>query len=204
MVLIDIGIIAAGASYASPIIPFLIFVIFLLQYFYLRTSRQVRAIELDSSKTLVQQFTETGTGLDHVRAFHWEAEFVAEFHEALTQNQKPFYLLLCIQQWLATVLDFTTAISAITIVSLALSFTKATSSTSMGLALLTLITFSDTMRNFVLHYVAMEVSYASVARIRAFDKNTPKETQEEDVEDLTETWPEAGRVEFRSVSATYR
>ncbi|KAM3549612.1 hypothetical protein ARSEF4850_008758, partial [Beauveria asiatica] len=202
--LIDVSIISSGATYATPIIPLFLFILFVLQHFYLRTSRQLRILELDSTKTLVSHSTESSTGIEHIRAFQMEEDFVRHLYRILDESQKPIYFLFAIQQWLISVMDFVTATAAVCIVSLALNFKKTTSASAMGLALLGLISFSDFTSQTVRFFVEMENTFGAVARIRDFARMTPKEEDEEKCEDVPDQWPLSGRVDLNGVSAMYK
>ncbi|KAM3534221.1 hypothetical protein MY4038_002461 [Beauveria bassiana] len=202
--LIDVSIISSGATYATPIIPLFLFILFVLQHFYLRTSRQLRILELDSTKTLVSHSTESSTGIEHIRAFQMEEDFVRHLYRILDESQKPLYFLFAIQQWLISVMDFVTATAAVCIVSLALNFKKTTSASAMGLALLGLISFSDFTSQTVRFFVEMENTFGAVARIRDFARMTPKEEDEEKCEDVPDQWPLSGRVDLNCVSAMYK
>ncbi|KAM3465138.1 hypothetical protein MY5147_004096 [Beauveria neobassiana] len=202
--LIDVSIISSGATYATPIIPLFLFILFVLQHFYLRTSRQLRILELDSTKTLVSHSTESSTGIEHIRAFQMEEDFVRHLYRILDESQKPLYFLFAIQQWLISVMDFVTATAAVCIVSLALNFKKTTSASAMGLALLGLISFSDFTSQTVRFFVEMENTFGAVARIRDFARMTPKEEDEEKCEDVPDQWPLSGRVDLDCVSAMYK
>lgn len=201
-VLIDIGIIASGASYAAPILPVMIIFVLIVQHFYLKTSKQLRAMELDSSKLLVRQLSETSAGLEHIRAFDSEEHFIVEFQAILDQTQKPYYYLMAAQQWLLTVLDFFTAAAAVSMVSLAVNFPSTASPTSMGLAFVSLVTFSMVISLFIRYFVAMEISYGAVARIRAYVQGTPIEKDHQN--SPPENWPESGKIVFKQVSAAYK
>ncbi|KAM3453841.1 hypothetical protein MY3296_003502, partial [Beauveria thailandica] len=202
--LIDVSIISSGATYATPIIPLFLFILFVLQHFYLRTSRQLRILELDSTKSLVSHSTESSTGIEHIRAFQMEEDFVRHLYRILDESQKPIYFLFAIQQWLISVMDFVTATAAVCIVSLALNFKKTTSASAMGLALLGLISFSDFTSQTVRFFVEMENTFGAVARIRDFARMTPKEEDEEKCEDVPDQWPLSGRVDLNGVSAMYK
>lgn len=205
-VIIDVVVIFSGANYSLPIIPAFFAFIFCVQHFYLRTSRQVRIIELDSTKTLIGHFTETDTGISHIRAFQRQSDFAGRLHGKLDESLKPYHLILAIQQWLGSVMNFTTAGMAVAVVSLALNFRQSTSGTAMGLALLSLISFSDFAGITVKFFVAMENNFGSVARIKAFSRDTPREVDDSDGEAaaLPEKWPGSGKVEFHGVSAAYK
>ncbi|KAJ3497677.1 hypothetical protein NLG97_g1716 [Lecanicillium saksenae] len=201
--IIDVGVISAGATYALPIIPFFFAVVFLIQHFYLRTSRQVRLVELDSSKSLLRHLTESGTGVEYIRAFKWQEKFTVQLHRVLDQTQKPYYYLQAIQQWLTVVMDFITAGSAVVVVSLALNYKGASSASAVGLSLLTLVSFSDFTGATVRWFVVMENMFGAVARIREFAKSTPQES-DDGTSSLPERWSAAGKVEFCSISASYK
>ncbi|KAJ3498540.1 hypothetical protein NLG97_g1033 [Lecanicillium saksenae] len=199
---VDVTIISSGASYATPIIPFFLLVLFFIQHFYLHTSRQLRILELDSTKTLTKHSTESATGIEHIRALQLEEDFTVEFYRMLNEAQKPIYVLYAIQQWLVSVMDFATATAAVSVVSLALNFKKSTSATAMGLALLGLISFSDFTSQTIRFFVNMENTFGAVSRIRDFAKHTPIEL-DEDCEDVPGQWPVSGKLDLRSVSAVY-
>lgn len=201
---IDVSIISSGASYAAPIIPFFLLILFLIQHFYLRTSRQLRILELDSSKTLVSHSTESSTGIEHIRALQLEGDFVRHFYYVLDETQKPLYFLYAIQQWLVSVMDLITAAAAVCVVSLAVNFKKSTSATAMGLALLGLISFSDFTSQTIRFFVAMENTFGAVSRIRDFARMTPKENDDGVEEDFPDQWPLSGRLDLNCVSAMYK
>lgn len=203
-ILVDIGIISAGASYAAPVIPFLLIVIFAIQGYYLQTSVQVRHIELDVSKLLVGLFTETGYGIEHIRAFGWEEELVQQFHSLFTLVQRPFYFLLCIQQWLECVLDFSVGITATALVTLALEYPSTASANSIGLALLSLIGLSDRISIWVKSSVAMETALGAVERIWSYSTTTPQEQYDKETPPLQPDWPAQGIVELNSVTPEYQ
>lgn len=203
-VLIDVAVIAAGASYAAPIMPLLLLFLFVIQHFYLKSSRQLRVLQLDNAKLLVRQLTETSTGIEHIRSFVWQDFFIQEFYEILEKTQKPFYFLAVAQQWLLSVLDLFSAGAGMVMVAIALYEPQSASPNSMGLAFLTLISFSQTVSLFVRYFTNMEISFGAVARIRAFERNTPVEQDSYDGSDLSASWPRHGRVDFNGVTAKYR
>lgn len=202
-VVMDIAIISSGASYAAPIIPFFSFLIITVQQFYLSTSRQLRALELDTTKTLVRHLIESAAGITHIRAFCWQEEVMNEFFALLNIAQRPFYLLYCVQQWLECVLDLSTAGAAILVVTFAVKFSNTASANSMGLAFLSLIGFSNTVGEWVKSSVAMETAFGAVARIRAYSEAVPQEKYKDDKGPVSADWPTQGVLELNCVSAVY-
>lgn len=175
----------------------------MVQQYYLRTSRQLRIQELDSSKNLVRHTTETAAGIQHIRAFRWQEDVIQKFHNILSLTQRPVYFLYCVQQWLQGVMRFSTAFAAIAIVSVAVNYPSTASGPSMGLALLSLINFSRNLSDFILSSVTLETSFGAVSRIRSYADSTPTEYHPGAMP-ASPTWPSLGRVELRNVSAMYR
>ncbi|EFY84285.1 ATP-binding cassette protein C11, putative [Metarhizium acridum CQMa 102] len=75
--------------------------LFIVPKFYLRTSRQVRLIDIEAKAPIYKLFIETKQGVSTIRAFGWTSAFHRKLSDALNQSQRPFYMLFCIQQWLA-------------------------------------------------------------------------------------------------------
>lgn len=202
-VLVDIGVICSGAKYASPIMIFLLLLLYGIQYFYLRTSRQLRLLELESTSPFFSHFKEASSGMEHIRAFGWQRQFKDDFCALLQRAQRPFYYLFAIQRWLTFVLDLTSCFVATILVSISLSIPHSTSATALGLALLNLIGFSSTASHFITVWVGLETCLGGVARIKTFCEETPQETDQGGASDLPEEWPTTGKIEFTSVSAGY-
>ncbi|KAM3547048.1 hypothetical protein ARSEF1564_000089 [Beauveria bassiana] len=202
-VLVDIGIISSGAKYTPPVMVFLLGILYAIQHYYLRTSRQLRYLELETTAPMITHFTETISGISHIRGLGWQRAFNAELALRLNNTQRPFYYLYCVQQWLTLALDFTTFVCAVTLISVATVFPESTSDSAIGLALLNLISFSTAASWFLRSWVALEISLGGLARIKAFCKHTPVEEDPEDAEPVPEDWPASGRIDYERVSANY-
>lgn len=94
-----------SASYFLATMPAVILSVWILQKFYLRTSRQIRLLDLEAKSPLYSHFLESLNGLVTIRAFGWAESFQEKNLDLLDASQKPYYLMFCIQRWLALVLD---------------------------------------------------------------------------------------------------
>lgn len=94
-----------SASYFLATMPAVILSVWILQKFYLRTSRQIRLLDLEAKSPLYSHFLESLNGLVTIRAFGWAERFQESNLELLDASQKPYYLMFCIQRWLALILD---------------------------------------------------------------------------------------------------
>ncbi|KAJ6787077.1 hypothetical protein PWT90_07283 [Aphanocladium album] len=203
-VIIDIGIISAGASSAVPVIPFFLGIFLLVRQYYLQSSLQLRTLELDTSKLLVRHFKETAAGIEHIRAFRWQQEVTNDCYAFLNLAQRALYFLFCIQQWLECVLDFSSVAAAVIVVSFALKYPNTASASSMGLAFLSLIGFTDTVSDWIQSSVSMEASFGAVSRIRSYCETIPVEDYKRDTEPVSPDWPARGQLELNCVSAIYQ
>lgn len=202
-VICEVGIVAAGTAYFVPAIAFILAALYVIQVFYLRTSRQLRLLELESSEILFTHFTETSNGIQHIRSFGWQDEYITQLFGILNDSQKPYYLLFCVQRWLSLALDFTATTSAIILTYLSLFLPGTTSDNAVGLALLTLVTFSFNGSFLIRSWTNLETTLGAVARIKDFCADTPIEKDTLRGSELPENWPTAGLIDFNVVSASY-
>lgn len=117
----------------------------MIQRYYLRTSRKVRLLDLEAKSPLYSHFIELLSGLVTVRAFQWSDAFVEQNLVLLDNSQKPYYLLWCIQRWLALILDLMVTVLAVILMVLIVKLRESVSSGYVGLALLNVISFSQSL-----------------------------------------------------------
>lgn len=202
LVLTDVGVISSGASYAAAFIPFAFGFFYLIQYFYLRTSRQMRHLDLDAKTPLYAHFTEISTGLLHIRSFGWHLQYLSQGLHFLDYSQKPFYYMFCIQRWLNLVLELSVLGVATFLVSIALCFRDTTTQNSLGLALLVLINFGQQLSDLIDVWIGVETSLGAIARIRHRTEQTPVEQDSDDFS-VPPGCLKHGAIQLLDVTATY-
>ena len=114
---------------------FLIIAVFILQHFYLRTSRQLRLLDLETKSPLYSHFLESINGLTTIQAFGWQQKFIEKNHKLLDNSQRPYYLLYCIQRWLTLVLDLIVAAEAVILVCMAITLRGSSNVGLLGVSL---------------------------------------------------------------------
>lgn len=87
------ALIASGATYVAAMIPVCIAAIYAIQKFYLRTSRQMRHLDLEAKSPLYRIFTETATGITSIRAFGWQKQMATESLQQLDHSERPYYMM---------------------------------------------------------------------------------------------------------------
>ncbi|KAJ3498397.1 hypothetical protein NLG97_g1148 [Lecanicillium saksenae] len=201
-ILIMFGIILAGATYSTAILPFMFIFIWFLQYFYLRTSRQMRHLDLEYKTPLYTHFAETASGLRHIRAFGREQANFERSLRLLDVSQKPFYAMSAIQRWLSFYLDMFACTIGTTVTAFAVKFSRTTSAPALGLSFLNLVWFGLALGFFIQAWVGLETSVGALSRLREFLDHTPVESRIP-AKDLPPNWPQDGNVAFKNVTARY-
>ncbi|EXL76825.1 hypothetical protein FOPG_08508 [Fusarium oxysporum f. sp. conglutinans race 2 54008] len=199
--LVQIGVVASGASYFGAFLPISFLALYLIQKYYLRTSRQMRLLDLEAKTPLYTQFTEITAGLATIRSFGWTDEFLDESCRMLNTSQKPFYLMFCIQRWLELVLDLFVAGMAILLVTIALRIPGTTSEGAIGLAMVNLLGLNLTLTTVIDQWTTLETSLGAIARLKSFISNTPNENKQDETK-VPDNWP-GGRIVFDGVTASY-
>lgn len=201
--LLRIGMIIAVTGYTAIILPVIATIIYFVQLFYLRTSRQLRYLELETGGPLCAQFTETAVGLYHIRAFGWQHHCQGVSLQLLDNSQKPFYYMYAAERWLGLVMDTITLFMALTIIIIALCVEKIVSASGVALSMLSLITLSYESMQFVRQWMLVETSIGALARTRDFIQNTPIEEDPEEITRTGRSWPQKGAIKMHNVVAKY-
>ncbi|KAI0121748.1 hypothetical protein BJ170DRAFT_644151 [Xylariales sp. AK1849] len=178
--------------------------LWLLQRFYLRTSRQLRFLDLDAKSPIYTQFLETLNGLATIRAFGWQEDLITKADERLDFSQKPFYLLYSIQRWLNLVLDLIVACLAVVLIAVAVCLRNSTSVGFAGVALFNIMNLSAALKSAINSWTMLETSIGAVARVKRFAESTPNENLAHETEQPPESWPASGSITFDNVTASYR
>lgn len=114
-------------------------------------------------------------GISVIGALHWEPSFEETLHGHLNQLQKPFCMLLCIQQRLKLVLDCIVAAIIVVLVAIVTFLKSHVSPGAMGVVLNLVLTFNGTLARLIMSWVALETSIGAVSRVEYFVKKTPSE-----------------------------
>ncbi|KAK5998615.1 ABC multidrug transporter B [Cladobotryum mycophilum] len=176
-----------GAKYLGAVLPLSLIFFYCLQKFYLRTSRQLRQLDLQATAPLHTHVLETLDGLSTIRAFGWQSVFQESGLRLLNACQKPHYLLFCIHRWLTLVLDLFVAATGVLLVIFAVVTPNATSAGAMALALTQVLGLSSSLADLISSWTSLETSLGAISRLRELETTTPAE----------------GQIEFKDVFASY-
>lgn len=196
------GVVLSGATYLACALPVILVALFFIQRYYLRTSRQVRHLDLEMKAPLYTYFEETAAGLTHIQAFNWQEPNIHYGILLLDESQQPFYTLMAVQQSLGLVLGLLSACVGTLLVGISLFVRESSSQGSVGLSFLNLIGLSYVCQETIIAWTKLETSSGALARLSDFTKNTPQEDNVSRVK-LPETWPSHGQIQLTKITAHY-
>ncbi|KAG2163329.1 hypothetical protein VTO58DRAFT_110787 [Aureobasidium pullulans] len=199
----QVGLIATASAWIAISFPALFAVFYSVQKFYLRTSRQLRYLDLEEKAPVYTQFLETLDGLATIRAFNWSRPSIKHNFEIVDRSQKPNYLTWALKKWLALVLDLVITGIAVLVVGVVVGLRDSSSPGFTGVSLTQIISFTTNVKFLIMFWTQLESSLGAVARIRQFEKDTIAEDQPEETHDPPFDWPSRGSISINSLSAKY-
>ncbi|KAB8258546.1 ABC transporter [Aspergillus pseudonomiae] len=203
---IILAIFSRSLAIAVPIVFALLYV---LQRFYLQTSRQMRLLMIEAKAPLYNHFTNTEStyrsGSTTIRAFGWTHDYQCRAARLADHSQRPAYLQSCIQHWLTFALNVLMAALVVILVGTVVTWHRQLDIRvgGVGVALIILTGLGETLTRLIRTWTRLESSIGAVTRVRRF----VTETEAEDAEPAGRTtapWPRPGAVEFQGVVAGFR
>jgi ATP-binding cassette, subfamily C (CFTR/MRP), member 1 len=211
-----------SAPYIAAGVPIFLGTFYIIQRFYLQTSRQLRVLDIEAKAPLISQFLDTLRGLTTIRAQGSGPAFEQKFLEMLDLSQRPFYLLCtqsncspaggqankllsdCIQIWLGLVIEMCVAAVAIVLVGVTVGVRNSPTAQFLGVSLLSIVSFAVNLDDLVRNWTNLETAIQAIRRIQSFSLNTPSEERPGEDRKPPDKWPEEGQVEFRNVTAAHK
>jgi ATP-binding cassette subfamily C (CFTR/MRP) protein 1 len=184
-------------------LPIYCLLIYLIQKVYLRTSRQLRYLELESRSAVYSSFLETVEGLVTIRAFGWQQSYLDRNTKSLDLSQRACYLFLCLQRWLNVTLDLAVALIAIMVISLTVFYSTENASADVGIALNMVLVTNTTLLRLVESWTTLEVSVGAAARLKELEDRVPNEEDHAVETVVPRDWPLAGSLTLKGVRVCY-
>lgn len=144
----------------------MLLVLFFLQKFYLRTSRQMRLLDLEAKSPLYSHFISSFSGLTSLRAYGWTKLAEAENLHYLDDSQRPFYLLRCVQRWLTMVLNLIVAGLAVLLVGISIALKDSIDPGLLGVALTSIMGIGQTCK-YIQRFLALSSSSSDTTKTHA-------------------------------------
>ncbi|KAM0744455.1 hypothetical protein ACQRIT_000088 [Beauveria bassiana] len=207
LVMCDLFIIASCNIYIISIVAMFPATIFGMQHHYLGIYRRVQSLTQDAAAPLLAHFEHTAQGIIHIRAMRWESAFLERCHKLVDESLRPHYALHCMECWFHLVIDMFVAFLATICIGTSLCMADTMSETSIGLTMLTLVSFGPILCRLFDKWVKLQPSLAALHRLKvvveAAKKMTTETTQKQDKRDYSDWKTITGRLDLYAVTAVY-
>ncbi|EGX95333.1 ATP-binding cassette transporter, putative [Cordyceps militaris CM01] len=204
---IQVVLVAVASAHALAAVPAVATVLYAVQRFYLRTSKQLRLLDLEAKAVLHSLVSDVagGAGPSTLRAHGWQADVRAHFLARLDASQEPIYLLFCVQRWLQLVLNLVVMGLVVLVAGVAVALRQRVNPGAVGVAFLNAATLGETLTQFILAYTSLETSLSAIARTTMFSASTPSERDDDERGAKPSSWwPSEGSVRLDNVWARYQ
>ncbi|KAI0117845.1 putative ABC transporter [Nemania sp. FL0031] len=202
--LMQVVVLCMAQKWLALFLPACGFVVYAVQKVYLRTSRQLRFLELQSRAQVFSSFLESIEGLETIRSFGWTEAAIQDNIQCVDNSQRSEFVLLCLQRWLNIVLDLLTAAIATSLIAVVVALREHISGAQVGIVLNIMLVTNTTLLKLVESWTTLETSIGAIARLKMLEKTTPREDTESLGLEPADNWPSGGHVEFKNIIASYK
>ncbi|KAH9413433.1 Mrp-4p [Dermatophagoides pteronyssinus] len=189
-------------------IPLLLFY-YLIQKFYVATSRQLKRLESVTRSPIYSHFGETLSGVSTIRAYGCSKRFIQESNERVDTNQRCYFPSFIANRWLAIRLEFCG--NMITFFAAAFSVLSRDKFQSQpgfaGLIMTYAMSVTQTLNWLIRMASEMETNVVSVERIDEYchiptEREWTRPSNSEPM--ITKEWPNNGEIDFDEFCVRYR
>ncbi|KAI3405616.2 YBT1 [Candida oxycetoniae] len=176
---------------------------YLVGYFYLTLSRELKRYESITKSPIHQHFSESLNGVATIRAYGIESRFMKQNLQAIDNNNRPFFYLWVANRWLSFRID---AVGSLVMFFAGVFVLLSVGKIDAGLAGLSLsyaIAFSESALWIVRLYANVEMNMNSVERLQEYlevEQEPPYEIKETEP---PKNWPDQGHISVKDVSLRY-
>ncbi|CCC69583.1 hypothetical protein NCAS_0C05930 [Naumovozyma castellii] len=176
---------------------------YLVGYFYMAASRELKRFESISKSPIYQHFSETLVGVATIRAYGDESRFMLENLHKIDENNKPFFYLWVFNRWLSFRIDMIGAFVIFGAGVFILTNIKNIDSGMAGISLTYAISFTEGALWLVRFYADVEMNMNSVERLKEYMEIEQEPYDEYKDTLLHDEWPSNGKIEVKDLSLRY-
>jgi ABC-type multidrug transport system fused ATPase/permease subunit len=186
------------------VVPFILLISLFIQKKYIRASRELSRLEHISKSPIVNNFTETISGIKTIRCYNAGGKFEGKNEKYLNENVRVGFNNVAMTMWMAAMLDLMSMMFWVAVVGLLIWDRDNVSPGVAGLCIAHLLTLSQNVIMCISFWSETEKSMVAVERADNFIKIQPEAPYKTEQDSLLKDWPERGSIEFQEVSLRYR
>ncbi|KAG6932529.1 multidrug resistance-associated protein 1-like [Chelydra serpentina] len=195
-------IMSASPLFILVVIP-LGYLYFIIQRYYIASSRQIRRLAGASHSPVISHFSETLLGLSTIRAFGHQERFVRQNKDVVNENLVCFYNNVISNRWLAVRLEFLGNLMVFFAALFAVLAGNTMNSSTVGLSISYALNITQTLNFWVRKACEIETNGVSIERVCEYEK-MDKEAPWIMSKRPPMGWPNKGIIEFINYQARYR
>ncbi|KAM9927655.1 hypothetical protein OXX59_002391 [Metschnikowia pulcherrima] len=186
-------------------IPALVAIFVAISNFYQASGREIKRLEAVQRSLVYNNFNETLSGMDTIKAYRRENMFVDKNSTLINRMNESYYITIANQRWLAIHLDVVATILALVVSLLCVFRVFDISASSVGLLLSYVLQIAGQLSLLVRMLTQVENEFNSVERICEYAFKLPEEAPAFVSETKPhESWPSRGEIRFENASLAYR
>lgn len=206
MMAFNVLAILAVISYSTPwflvvVLPIGI-IYFLIQMFFVATSRQLKRIESITLSPIYNHFSETITGQSSIRAYGEINRFISQSEGRVDHNQTMTYPSIIAARWLAVRLEIVGAVVVLFACLFAVLARDTINPATVGLSISYALQISQTLSFLVSMTAEVETNIVAIERVNEYT-NRKQEAAWKTV-NVDPAWPQKGVVKFENFQVRYR
>ncbi|XP_041372529.1 multidrug resistance-associated protein 1-like [Gigantopelta aegis] len=194
-------------SYSTPI--FLVVIIplglfyWLIQRFYIPTSRQLKRIESVTRSPIYSHFSETVTGASTIRAFGASERFYQESQAKVDKNLVYYFSGIASNRWLGWRLEFVGSLIVLAAALFAVS-EDGLEGGLVGLSISYALQVTASLNWMVRMTSDLETNIVSVERVKEYSETPTEADWENPFRRPPQDWPQKGDINFLNYQTRYR
>lgn len=177
---------------------------YLIQAFYVATSRQLKRLESVTRSPIYTHFSETLSGVSTIRAYGAQERFVQESNQRVDHNQMCYYPSTISNRWLAVRLELCGNLIVLSAALFAVFGSDHLDGGIVGLSLSYALSITATMNWMVRMSCEFETNIVAVERIMEYTRSPTEAAWEIPGAKPPPEWPKDGEVQFRDYATRYR
>ncbi|XP_048728231.2 multidrug resistance-associated protein 1-like [Ostrea edulis] len=177
---------------------------FLVQRFYITTSRQLKRLESKTRSPIYSHFGESVTGASVIRAFGLQNEFIMESQKRVDTNQVFTYASNTANRWLGFRLELLGNFVILAAIIFAVLARDTIKGGIVGLSISYALQITENLNWFVRMVSELETNVVAVERVSEYTKVPTEADLINEYHRPSEDWPSKGEVEFQNYSTKYR
>ncbi|RWS30840.1 multidrug resistance-associated protein 1-like protein [Leptotrombidium deliense] len=177
---------------------------YMVQKYYVTTSRQLKRIESTTRSPIYSHFSETVTGSTSIRAYGASEQLIQECHNRIDINHSSYFSSIAANRWLETRLQFLGYIIIFLAAIFAVVLRDKLSPGIAGLSISYSLTITMTLNMLVRASSDVETNMVAVERCLEYNKTPVEAPQYIESKKPKDNWPQKGGIKLVDYSTRYR